>query len=108
MMIIQVIKIKRFSRFFRSFDDALREHKSKNSNRRLAWESFKHHSSTSLEAKYWLGYYCYHDKEIPKLQQINRRLRIKTYGICLWQGVGVAAFFKYLRASKEFSLLEWW
>ncbi|PKB98820.1 hypothetical protein RhiirA5_430755 [Rhizophagus irregularis] len=42
------------------------------------WESFKHHSSTSLEAKYWLGYYCYHDKEIPKLQQINRRLRIKT------------------------------
>ncbi|CAB4388342.1 unnamed protein product [Rhizophagus irregularis] len=70
-----------------------------------AWESFKHHSSTSLETKYWLVYYYYyHDREIPELQQIDKRLRIKTaveifketadkgipsaqlrYGICLWR-----------------------
>ncbi|CAB4474333.1 uncharacterized protein OCT59_006882 [Rhizophagus irregularis] len=104
-----------------SVDDAIREHKSKNGNKRLAWESFKHHSSTSLEAKYWLGYYYFHDKEIPELLQIDKRIRIKTaveifketadkgnpsaqlrYGICLWQGDGVNAnSFEALKYLKK-------
>ena len=91
-------------------DDAIREHKSKKCNKQLAWQSFKHHSSTNIEAKYWLGYYYYHDKEIPELQQIDKKERIKIaveifketadkgnpsaqlrYGICLWKGEGIKA-----------------
>jgi hypothetical protein len=105
-------------------DDAIHEHKSKNGNKLLAWESFKHHSSTNIEAKYWLGYYYYHDKEIPELQQIDKKVRIKTaaeifketadkgnpsaqlrYGICLWQGDGVNAnsfeALKYLKSAAS-------
>jgi hypothetical protein len=107
-----------------SVDDAIREHKSRNGNKKLAWESFKHHSSTNIEAKYWLGYYYYHDKEIPELQQIDKKLRIKTaveifketadkgnpsaqlrYGICLWQGDGVNAnsseALRYLKSAAN-------
>src|SRR5690242_15665840 len=40
---------------FLSVEDAIREHKS-NGNKKLAWQSFKHHSETNSEAKYWLGY----------------------------------------------------
>src|SRR3954451_11677909 len=59
-------------------DDAVRIHKSeKNGSKQLAWHSFKYHSSTDLEAKYWLGYYYYHDKEIFELQQINKEKRVK-------------------------------
>ena len=36
-------------------DDAIRMHKSKNGNKQLAWQSFKHHSSTNIEAKYSVG-----------------------------------------------------
>ncbi|UZO15522.1 uncharacterized protein OCT59_006941 [Rhizophagus irregularis] len=107
-----------------SVDDAIREHKAENGNKRLAWESFKYHSSTSLEAKYLLGYYYYHDfhdKEIPELQQIDKKVRNKAaaelfketadkgnpsaqlmYGLCLWQGDGVNAnSFEALRYLKK-------
>jgi TPR repeat protein len=107
-----------------SVDNAIHEHKSRNGNKKLAWESFKYHSSTNIEAKYWLGYYYYHDKEIPELQQIDKKVRIKTaveifketadkgnpsaqlrYGICLWQGEGITAnsfeALKYLKMSAK-------
>ncbi|CAG8703201.1 12465_t:CDS:2 [Rhizophagus irregularis] len=85
-----------------SVDDAIREHKSKNGNKRLAWESFKHHSSTSLEAKYWLGYYYFHDKEIPELLQIDKRIRIKT--AALMRGVtpqSIKRWPKFLMANTS-------
>jgi TPR repeat protein len=105
-------------------EDAIRTHKSKNGSRQLAWQSFKHHSSTNIEAKYWLGYYYYHDKEIPELQQIDKEERIKIaveifketadkgnpsaqlrYGICLWQGEGIKAnsfeAIKYLKFAAD-------
>jgi len=98
-------------------DDAIRIQKSKNGNKQLAWQSFKFHSSTNIEAKYWFGHYYYHDKEIPELQQIDKKERIRTaveifketadkgnpsaqlrYGICLWQGEGVKAL-NYLKSA---------
>jgi hypothetical protein len=60
-----------------SVEDAIREHKSPNGNKRLAWQSFLYHSETDIEAKYWLGYYYRHE-EIPELQIINKEERIKT------------------------------
>src|ERR1044072_4000509 len=107
-----------------SVEDAIRTHKSKNGSSQLAWQSFKHHSSTNIEAKYWLGYYYYHDKEIPELQQIDKEERMKIaveifketadkdnpsaqlrYGICLWQGEGIKAnsfeAIKYLKLAAE-------
>ncbi|GES99722.1 kinase-like domain-containing protein [Rhizophagus clarus] len=109
---------------FLSVDNAIRENKSMNGNKKLAWDSFKFHSLTNFEAKYWLGYYYYHDKEIPELQQIDKKERIKTaleifketadkgnpsaqlrYGICLWQGDGVATnsfeALRYLKLAAE-------
>ncbi|CAG8731217.1 469_t:CDS:2, partial [Funneliformis mosseae] len=60
-----------------SVNDAIREHKSNDGNRKIAWDSFKYHSSTNIEAKYWLGYYYYHHGEdIPELKQINTKERI--------------------------------
>ncbi|CAI2167819.1 12882_t:CDS:2 [Funneliformis geosporum] len=101
-----------------SVNDAIREHKSNDGNRQLAWDSFKYHSSTNIEAKYWLGYYYYHHgKDIPELQSIREPERIKMavdifketadrgnpsaqlrYGICLWKGEGIPA--NSLEASR--------
>ncbi|RIA81537.1 kinase-like domain-containing protein [Glomus cerebriforme] len=89
-----------------SVEDAITLHKSPNGNKQSAWQSFKHHSSTNIEAKYWLGYYYYHHhEEIPDLKQISKEERIKIainifketadkgnpsaqlrYGMCLWKG----------------------
>ena len=105
-----------------SVEDAVREHRSKDCDKQLVWQSFKHHSSTDIEAKYWLGYYYYHDREIPELRQIDKKERIKfaveifketadkgnpsaqlRYGICLWQGEGIKAnsfeAIKYLKLA---------
>src|SRR4051794_11213792 len=90
-----------------SVEEAVREHKSQNGNKRLAWQSFSYHSETNIEAKYWVGYYYYHE-EIPELQLINKDERIRIalnifketadkgnpsaqlrYGMCLWKGEGV-------------------
>src|SRR5437016_1421624 len=90
-----------------SVEDAIREHKSNNGDKQLAWQSFKYHSSTNIEAKYWLGYYYYHE-EVIELKPIDKEERIKTavgifketadkgnpsaqlrYGMCLWKGEGI-------------------
>ncbi|CAG8441233.1 14354_t:CDS:2 [Funneliformis caledonium] len=106
-------------------NDAIRTHKSKNGNKQLAWQSFKYHSSTNIEAKYWLGYYYYHHGEIiPELKQIDKKERIRMsieifketadkgnpsaqlrYGLCLLNGEGVdenfVEAFKYLKDSAH-------
>jgi len=108
-----------------SIDDAIHIHKSKNGNKQLAWQSFKYHSSTNIEAKYWLGYYYFHHGEdIPELQQINKKERSRIaldifketadkgnpsaqlrYGLCLLHGEGVDAnfseAFKYLKDAAH-------
>src|ERR1043165_7137180 len=62
-----------------SVEEAIREHKSTDGKKQIAWDSFKYHSSTNIDAKYWLGYYYFHHGEdIPELQRINRKERIKT------------------------------
>src|ERR1043165_1867303 len=43
-----------------SVNDAIREHKSKYGNRQITWDSFKYHSITNPEARYWVGYYYYY------------------------------------------------
>jgi TPR repeat protein len=107
-----------------SVDEAINVHKSTNGDKQLAWQSFKYHSPTNIEAKYWLGYYYYHDEEIPELQRINKDEKIKIaanifketadkgnpsaqlrYGMCLWDGKGVDinAFeaLKYLKLAAD-------
>jgi len=54
---IKVIKLPSLTITILTVESAIREHKSKNGNKQLAWENFKHHSMTNLEAKHWLGYY---------------------------------------------------
>ncbi|CAB4388393.1 unnamed protein product [Rhizophagus irregularis] len=104
-----------------SVDDAINEHKK--GNKQLAWQSFSYHSETDIEAKYWLGYYYYHE-EIPELQRISKEERIRIaidifketadkgnpsaqlrYGMCLWKGEGVAInsieAFKYLKMAAN-------
>ena len=55
-----------------SVNDAIREHKSKDGNKQVAWDSFKYHS------KYWIGYYYYyHGEDIPELQKMNKEERNK-------------------------------
>ena len=61
-----------------SMDDAIREHQSKDGNKQIAWHSFKYHSGTNLEAKYWVGYYYYyHGEDIPELREIGEKERKK-------------------------------
>ncbi|RGB36213.1 kinase-like domain-containing protein [Rhizophagus diaphanus] len=107
-----------------SVDDAIHEHKSKNGNKQLAWQSFKYHSTNNDLAKYMVGYYYYHDNEIPELQQLSEKEKFKIaasifeetadkgnpsaqlrYGICLWQGEGVKAnsdkALKYLKMAAN-------
>jgi len=105
-----------------SVDDAISEHKSRNGNKQLAWQSFKYHSINDNLAKYMVGYYYYHDDEVPELQQIGKKERIRIavnifeeaadngnpsaqlrYGICLWQGEGVGA--NPLKALKYLKML---
>ena len=100
-------------------EDAVRIHKSENGNKHLAWHSFKYHSSTNLEAKYWLGYYYYHDRDIPELQLISNEERIKIaveifketadkgnpsaqlrYGLYLWKEHPTEAI-KYLKSAAD-------
>ncbi|CAB5217383.1 unnamed protein product [Rhizophagus irregularis] len=106
-----------------SVEEAVREHKSPNGNKRLAWQSFSYHSETDIEAKYWYGYYYYHE-EIPELQRISKEERIRIainifketadkgnpsaqlrYGMCLWKGEGVAIdsheALKYLKLAAN-------
>ncbi|GBC04294.1 hypothetical protein RclHR1_00560021 [Rhizophagus clarus] len=106
-----------------SVEEAVREHKSPNGNKRLAWQSFSYHSETDIEAKYWYGYYYYHE-EIPELQRINKEERIRIainifketadkgnpsaqlrYGMCLWKGEGVDVnsleALKYLKMAAN-------
>ncbi|CAB4414894.1 unnamed protein product [Rhizophagus irregularis] len=106
-----------------SVEEAVREHKSPNGNKRLAWQSFSYHSETDIEAKYWYGYYYYHE-EIPELQRISKEERIRIainifketadkgnpsaqlrYGMCLWKGEGIAIdsheALKYLKLAAN-------
>src|ERR1043166_993062 len=101
-----------------SVEDAIREHKS-NGNKQLAWQSFKHHSETNNEAKYWLGYYYYY-AEIPELQQMNQDDRHKIaldifketadlgnpsaqlrYGMYLWKIANYPEAIRYLEMSAK-------
>ena len=106
-----------------SVDDAISEHKSRNGNKQLAWQSFKYHSITDIFAKYMVGYYYYHE-EVPELQNISKEERVRIaveifketadkgnpsaqlrYGICLWQGEGISAnsfeALKYLKLAAD-------
>ncbi|CAI2164744.1 7888_t:CDS:2 [Funneliformis geosporum] len=103
-------------------DDAIREHKSNNGIKLVAWNSFKYHSMTSVEAKYWVGYYYfYHGEDIPELQSISKKERTKyaneifketadkgnssaqlRYGMHLWQETkNYIEGFKYLQMSAD-------
>jgi len=101
-----------------SVEDAIREHKS-NGNKKLALQSFRHHSKTNNEAKYWLGYYYYY-AETPELQQISQDERYKfaldifketadlgnpsaqlRYGMHLWKVANYSEAIKYLEMSAE-------
>ncbi|CAB5215438.1 unnamed protein product [Rhizophagus irregularis] len=107
-----------------SVDEAINVHRSTNGNKQLALQSFKYHSPTNLEAKYWLGYYYYHEEKIPELQQINKAEKIRIaanifketadkgnpsaqlrYGMCLWEGNGVGIntleALKYLKMAAN-------
>jgi len=102
-----------------SVDEAIREHKSNNGDKQLAWKSFQYHSETDMVAKYWVGYYYYYG-EIPELQQVNQQERTKIaleifketadegnpsaqlrYGMCLWQDAKYSEAFKYLEMSAK-------
>src|SRR5436853_7133935 len=63
--------------FYISVKDAITLHKSNFEDKQLAWQSFKYHSSTDIEAKYWKGYYYYHCEKIPEIQKLNKEERIK-------------------------------
>jgi len=108
-----------------SVDDAIHEHRSQGGRKHVVWDSFKYHSITNIEAKYWVGYYYYHHVEdIPELQQISKKERIRIaldifketadkgnpsaqlrYGLCLWKGEGIDAnsleALKYLKMSAS-------
>ncbi|CAB4388392.1 unnamed protein product [Rhizophagus irregularis] len=107
-----------------SVDEAINVHRSTNGDKQKAWQSFKYHSLTNLEAKYWLGYYYYHEEKIPELQQINKAEKIRIaanifketadkgnpsaqlrYGMCLWEGNGVGIntpeALKYLKMAAN-------
>ena len=61
-----------------SVDGAIREHKSKDGKKQLAWDSFKYHFISNIEARYWVGHYYYHHGEdIPELQKISKEERTK-------------------------------
>src|SRR6266498_1943691 len=61
-----------------SVDDAIREHKSGNGRKQVVWDSFKYHSMSNIEARFWVGYYYYyHGEDIPELQNISKDERIK-------------------------------
>ncbi|CAI2164743.1 7887_t:CDS:2 [Funneliformis geosporum] len=103
-------------------DDAIREHKSNNGNKLVAWNSFKYHSITNVEARYWVGYYYfYHGDDIHELQPISEKERIKyaieifketadkgnssaqlRYGMHLWKKENnYIEGFKYLEMSAN-------
>jgi hypothetical protein len=102
-------------------DDAIEEHKLKNGDKQLAWNSFKFYSITNVEARYWVGYYLYHHgAEIPELQSLNERERIKIavdisketadkgnpsaqlrYGMHLWKNENCNEALKYLEMSAS-------
>jgi hypothetical protein len=107
-----------------SVEDATRTHQSKNGNKQLAWQSFKYHSITNIFAKYMVGYYYYHDEEVPELQNMSKEERVRIaveifkesadkgnpsaqlrYGICLWQGEGISVnsfeALKYLKLAAD-------
>ncbi|CAI2170324.1 14929_t:CDS:2 [Funneliformis geosporum] len=102
-----------------SVEEAIQEHKSNNGNKQLAWQSFKHHSETNIDAKYWKGYYYFYG-EIPELQQMDQQERNRIaleifretadkgnasaqlrYGMYLWQICNYSEAFKYLEKSAE-------
>ncbi|RGB36761.1 hypothetical protein C1646_696586 [Rhizophagus diaphanus] len=110
--------INSFSPKILSVEDAIREHKS-NGNKQLAWESFKYHSESNSEAKYWLGYYYYY-AEIPELQQLDQDERHKfalkifretadkgnpsaqlRYGMHLWKVANYSEAIRYLEMSAN-------
>ncbi|CAI2164741.1 7886_t:CDS:2 [Funneliformis geosporum] len=103
-------------------EDAIREHKSSNGNKLVAWNSFKFHSVTNVEARYWVGYYYfYHGEDIPELRPITKEERTKNavdifketadkgntsaqlrYGMHLWQKENnYVEGFKYLEMSAN-------
>ena len=104
-----------------SVEDAIQEHKTNNGDKQLAWNSFKFHSITNVEARYWIGCYFYDYGEIiPELQSIEKEERIKNavdifkeianqghpsaqlkYGVHLWEREHYAEAFKYLKMSAD-------
>jgi len=104
-----------------SVEDAIREHKSKYGDKKLAWNSFKYHSAINVIARYWVGYYYYHhDDDIPELKSINPEERNAyavhifketankgntsaqfRYGIHLWESEKHTKAIKYLEMSAD-------
>src|SRR6266542_3539927 len=104
-----------------SVEDAIREHRSNNGNKELAWNSFKFYSINNVEARYWVGYYYYHHgDDIPELRSINKEERNKKainifketadkgnpsaqlrYGMYLWEKENYIEAFKYLKMSAD-------
>jgi TPR repeat protein len=102
-------------------NDAIKEHKLNNGDKQLAWNSFKFYSITNVEARYWVGYYLrYHGAEIPELQSLNEKERIKIavdifketadkgnpsaqlrYGMHLWNNENYIEALKYLEMSAS-------
>jgi hypothetical protein len=64
-----------------SVEDAIREYKARNGDKQLAWNSFKFHSITNVEARYWIGYYYHHGEIIPELQSIKKKKELKLLSI---------------------------
>jgi TPR repeat protein len=102
-------------------DDAIRKHRSNDGDKQLAWNSFKFHSITNIEARYWVGYYYfYHGEDIPELQPIEKEERTRNaidifkktankgnssaqlmYGMHLWKNKDYIEAFKYLKMSAD-------
>ncbi|CAG8580451.1 3716_t:CDS:2 [Paraglomus occultum] len=90
-----------------TMEDALREHRAKNGNKRLAWETFNLYAAFGdVNAKYWVGYYLYYemvtlDPPVSKEERLKMAAKMfkeaadaglpeaqLRFGHCLWRGVG--------------------
>ncbi|CAG8458355.1 14899_t:CDS:2 [Funneliformis caledonium] len=83
-------------------EDAIREHKSSNGSKLVAWNSFKFHSITNVEARYW-------EERVKNAIDIFKETADKgnssaqlRYGMHLWQKENnYIDGFKYLKMSAD-------
>ncbi|CAG8594848.1 1275_t:CDS:2, partial [Acaulospora morrowiae] len=116
----------------KTVEDALKEHMSEHGNKKLAWKLFQEHADNgNMIAKYWVGFYLYHNYPTPMDQILetesmrndrytraaqlfkevadslcpqNRAAQFQ-YGNCLYNGDGVAKdrklAFKYYLKAAD-------